>query len=264
MLISLAIGSTRMSSKRTRTEPIGLEVISAAGPRKKAAARKVTIKKPSPMQISGAQQTVRRGSVVDIALPNRGWVTAAVGKKAAVAKDRDVNVEEAIVLLKGRPSIPFLKDHTLRLLQTSERWPHLPLAYLETMARSVGRIEVEPSTSLYLGTAWLLDAEARIAVTNRHVASIFTLRPNGPPLIHPSLSAFVNFAPHGGGSKQRFFVQEVLFMAPTAAPDVAFLRLSPTSIDGSNMLPPALKLQEDFAKKDEIAVIGGLGLRIRG
>ena len=88
--------------------------------------------------------------------------------------DEKGRLAEAVILTVGRPAI-LVKDNSFTV-DASDVWAarlEAARANIETVIRSVGRIEVinHPRGFAYLGTGWLVAPD--IIVTNRHVAEAF-------------------------------------------------------------------------------------------
>jgi endonuclease G len=167
---------------------------------------------------------------------------------------------EAIVLQFGRPSL-LVKDGTFEV-PASDIWHSRLMARkdrLDSAIRSVGRLELLNHSKQWAGTAWMITET--IAVTNRHVALLFSQQRNGEfsfmrnPFNKP-YGARIDF-------KEEFLqpavfeidVADILYVADNddRFPDLAFLRLK--SADAP--LPPPIPLYDGkLTSKQLIAVIG--------
>ena len=156
---------------------------------------------------------------------------------------------EAIVLRFGRPSLITWNgqfDPPRSSVWRDRLEPYR--ATIESAAHSVGRVEVRGMAgNSHLGTAWMIGGE--VAVTNRHVASIFASRGNGVfPIARSSNGrphdVFVDFlAERDNPNIHEMRVREVLFIADDDPnePDIAFLRVEALDLP----IPPPLALSSD-------------------
>lgn len=172
---------------------------------------------------------------------------------------RDV---EAIILEAGRPAL-LIRGGTFEV-PVGDAWALLLAAQrakLEAAVRSVGRVEIPNHLSAKTaGTAWMI--APRIAVTNRHVAEIFSEASGADYLFtrntrSEEYQVYINFgAEYQVPSVQLRRVTRVLWIAPPSQPDIAFLELEdrelpPPLLLGAAPVPPP---QQGVAQK--IAVIG--------
>jgi endonuclease G len=124
---------------------------------------------------------------------------------------------------------------------------------------AVGRVEILNYALDYVGTAWMIRPD--VAVTNRHVASLFATPGNGvfPLALGATGSPFevdVDFLEElDNPSAAAVRVEEVLFIsdARDTEPDLAFLRLRSTA----DSLPLPLVLSEASAHGGEVVVTIG-------
>lgn len=150
---------------------------------------------------------------------------------------------EAIVERFGRPSLIVFGGSFEE--PESEEWkarlnPHR--AGILDAITSVGRVDIRFHALPFGGTAWMVGED--IAVTNRHVANLFSHRRNGVFPFSANLDgrayeAAVDFAEeHNSPVSMEVKVTEVLFIAEDGdgVPDVAFLRVEP--LDGSELPTP--------------------------
>lgn len=143
---------------------------------------------------------------------------------------------EAIILEDLRPAYKFHRDK----IQTHGNYDRIDLVnsnktLLEEVSKNVGRVDLlNHSTMEYVGTGWLVSKD--IVVTNRHVANLFA---------NPRWAGGWDFASGSFGRPLRVEIDcvrerdssnhiqrmarvtEILFIAPQAAPDMAFLRVMP-------------------------------------
>lgn len=175
---------------------------------------------------------------------------------AAAAGDRGL---EAIVERHGRPSL-FIFDGMYEppLLDPWAERLEAALAAIQVAIAATGRVEVPGIGVSHLGTAWMI--EDNIAVTNRHVADLFTRIRNGAYEIRNDTNGVpfkvvVDFLAEADNTASReVAVTGVLYVASAAMdePDVAFLELDPTQA------PPAVPLADDKAllPQEFLAAIG--------
>ena len=165
---------------------------------------------------------------------------------------------EKIVRATGRPVLS-IRNGTFEVPQVGRWRGPLEAArpQLERAIVSVGRVELANHPDLdWGGTAWIIGEN--MAVTNRHVAELFTQR-EGERLVFRSgqsgpIRASLDFRrEHGLKATLAVVVEEILFLAPdkSDAPDVALLRLAA----GAQHLPIALA---DFEPEPgrKVAAIG--------
>lgn len=151
---------------------------------------------------------------------------------AAANSDRGL---EAIVERHGRPSLlifdgmyepPLLDPWAERLAASVEA--------LQLAIAATGRVEVKGIGSSHLGTAWMIDEG--IAVTNRHVAELFTRPRNGTFDIRTDpdgqpYRVLIDFLAEADNTQSKELqVTGVLFVASDVQgeSDVAFLELDPS------------------------------------
>jgi endonuclease G len=135
---------------------------------------------------------------------------------------------------------------------------------LHAVIPSAGRIDLRNHRLDWVGTAWMVDPG--VAVTNRHVASEFATRDNGgfgflQNLGAPPVSASVDWRhEHRQVEESRFRVEEVIWIEPPGAVDVALLRIAQQGENGE-AAPPVINLlqRDEFENADVgswVAVIG--------
>ena len=155
------------------------------------------------------------------------------GLALATASSTDRGLE-AIVERNGRPSLLILDGmyEPPQLAVWAERLDAVAET-LHTAIASTGRVEVRGIASTHLGTAWMI--ADNVAVTNRHVAALFTRSRNGVWELRVDTngqpySVFVDFLAEADGTASReVAVTGVLYVASGRdEPDVAFLELDAT------------------------------------
>lgn len=123
--------------------------------------------------------------------------------------------------------------------------------------RAIGRVEPEhPTARSYFGTAWVVNAGAGSALTNRHVAEAIWKRL--PHLVERTARGFrlrggvyVDFLGEAGNrARNRFRVIEAVFNPTADGPgftrlDAAVLRLEPAAPDGAD-LPPEIGISTNL------------------
>ena len=175
---------------------------------------------------------------------------------AAAAGDRGL---EAIVERHGRPSL-FIFDGMYEppLLTPWADRLEAALAAIRVAIAATGRVEVKGIAASHLGTAWMI--EENIAVTNRHVADLFTRMRNGVYEIRNDVNGqpfkvVVDFLAEADNTASReVAVTGVLYVASTALdePDVAFLELDPTQAPP----PPPMGDDKVLLPQEFLAAIG--------
>lgn len=170
---------------------------------------------------------------------------------------------EAIILAELRPAY-FVVDDKIQLSDSPvEEDPDLVAAIrekkedLEKVGLSVGRVDLFKHWNLsYAGTGWLIDDD--IAVTNRHVASIFAETDwSGryrfkKGIFNEEMEARLDYVrQHGGGPRRRADVLDVLYIAGSRQADIAFLRVETTGD-----VEPILLLEQAPASGTPIAAVG--------
>lgn len=140
---------------------------------------------------------------------------------------------EAIILDRLRPSYLILEDK----IQIHGEYDHGAVLEtnketLEAITRGVGRVDLfHHSTLSYAGTGWLVEKD--IAVTNRHVANIFTDRDwlgryvFAQGAFGEAMEARMDYVRQSKSSllRRRADILEVLYIAGPREPDIAFLRV---------------------------------------
>ncbi len=198
----------------------------------------------------------------------KSWMNIAEGK-ALVTDEGEATASgrlltETIVKPNARP-VMLIRDNqatTGFLGPESQVWAgriDAAKPLLDQVIPSVGRVEVinNPDFS-WLGTGWLVADD--VIVTNRHVASEFgRLGPAG---------FIFRMGANGGLQSSRidfleedqrtstfdFDVESIIWIAPAAESDVAFLRVRQTS--GGRPLPPKIPLAETVTPDEFVATIG--------
>lgn len=141
---------------------------------------------------------------------------------------------EKIIRDTGRPAL-LVQGGTFQVAETDFWGKPLEAArpVLEQAIRSVGRVELRDHPERdWGGTAWIVDSG--IAVTNRHVANLFSTLREGQPVFRRSPSrrpirASVDFVrEYNSDEILEIAVEEVLYLAleEEGVPDVALLRLA--------------------------------------
>ena len=143
---------------------------------------------------------------------------------------------EAIILEDLRPAY-FIENDQITIHGDYDRIDLIQAnkAMLEGVCKNVGRVDLFNHTSLeYAGTGWMIADD--IAVTNRHVAHVFS-QPRwqggwefstgvfGRPMRVELDFLRQNRQPQGQLRMAR--ATEILFVAPSTGPDIAFLRVIP-------------------------------------
>lgn len=161
---------------------------------------------------------------------------------------------EAIVRPRGRPSLRIASSGKYEE-PTAEPWVSaLSLPDVRKMlgerGASVGRVELGGIKAPFIGTAWMIGAD--LAVTNRHVASIFTARWGAGWRMFWHSGVRVDFGVTGAGPEAK--VAEVLYVAEAHEPDIAILRLEAPA---GQTLPPAIPIAAELPQPGAlIAAIG--------
>ncbi|BCA58144.1 phospholipase D-like domain-containing protein [Sphingomonas sp. HMP6] len=169
-------------------------------------------------------------------------IVRALGRPVFIIADNKVTEE-----FSG-PSSDVWKD---RISEARDR--------LNAVIPSVGRIEVNnhPDFS-WVGTGWLIDSD--IIVTNRHVAVEFGRRDNARFVFRtglnnaPMVSRIDFLEEYQRAAAAEFSIADILWIAPTDGPDVAFLRVSRQN--GQHALAPPLLLASEINPDDFVATIG--------
>ena len=171
---------------------------------------------------------------------------------------------KSIVLRKGRPVLPIqrnevdvrvIDDDAAELIRARL---HAASAFLRAAIPAVGRIEVQNNPFYdWVGTGWLVAPE--VIVTNRHVAQAFGMRDAARFVFRPGLDASrpqagrIDFLEEIGlGEPLEVALAEIVWIAPDAGPDVAFLRLAAARPD----VAPIALADAAPASGAQVAVIG--------
>ncbi|WP_258803130.1 DNA/RNA non-specific endonuclease [Pseudarthrobacter sp. NS4] len=176
--------------------------------------------------------------------------------------DRIQFAQETIVLRTGRPVLAVVDDEAQLVFSDPESsvWesrlrdasPRLVRA-----ARAVGRIEVEGHSLAWLGTGWLVGPD--VVVTNRHVAAEFG-RHDGTTFVFKQgiggsrMQASIDFLEEIGSTSERTFrLNRILHIEDANGPDLAFVRVTPTS---AHSLATPIGLSTHSDDDGMVAVIG--------
>lgn len=169
-------------------------------------------------------------------------IVKAVGRPVFIIADNKVTED-----FSG-PSSDIWKD---RIVEARER--------IDRVIPAVGRIEVNNNPDYtWVGTGWLIDSN--IIVTNRHVAVEFGRRDGGRFVFRtglnnaPMVSRIDFLEEYQRSAAAEFLVVEILWIAPTDGPDVAFLRL--IRQPGQPPLAQPVTLAGSIDGNDFIATIG--------
>ncbi|MGR6341499.1 trypsin-like serine peptidase [Priestia megaterium] len=174
---------------------------------------------------------------------------------------------ESIIRSIGRPVLQII--HSTYVPPISSEWNQKLSNYRENIEHSilaVGRIEVRDHPALeWIGTGWLL--KSNIIVTNCHVANEFAKKEGGDFTFRYNfrnipIQARIDFREEYGQPEQfEFNVEKVLYMGDfndeldPSKPDLAFLQISSSSLEGS--LPEPIKLSEErISANKDVVVIG--------
>jgi hypothetical protein len=202
--------------------------------------------------------------------PTLESVQERVGALESMGPDSALAVE-TIVNRVGRPILEVANDDYIVEGPEAAIWEaRLGNATVRTVLRraipSVGRIEVDNHPDLtWVGTGWIIADD--VVVTNRHVAAEFAALSatdagrsfvfrRGWPDRNIRMSARVDFRRElRNNSSRRFIVREVLHIEDDDGPDLAFLRVEPTSPAGS--LSPSLPTSKRKAEVQQyVATVG--------
>lgn len=137
-------------------------------------------------------------------------------------------------------------------------------AVLEAAIPSVGRLDLRNHRKAYVGTAWVVRPD--VVVTNAHVAREFAHADGGAFAYDTNFQgrkvrAYLDrYREYRTGNESVFRLREVLWIAGSGEPDVAFLRVDRVD-DDQNALPAPIDLATDdeFAALDPeawLAVVG--------
>lgn len=176
--------------------------------------------------------------------------------------DRFEFVQETIVLRTGRPVLAVVGDEAQLVFSDPEStvWKsrlQKASAHLVSAARAVGRIEVEGHDLAWLGTGWLVRPD--VVVTNRHVAAEFG-RNDGTSFVFKQgiggsqMNASIDFLEEIGSTRERTFrLNRILHIEDSDGPDLAFVRVTPTS---EHSLAAPIGLSAYSEDNEMVAVIG--------
>ena len=212
--------------------------------------------------------TKTAGRELDRAATALARLVETPGEAALPGLDHPDFREEAIVLRTGRPVFD-VRDGAavLESALDAEVWQRrlaepAVAARLARAITAVGRIEVDnhPLAIDYVGTGWLI--EPGVIVTNRHVAAEFAERQGdgfrfrrGFDRAHP-VGARIDFLEEiDNPAALELAITEILYLAPAHAPDVALLRLAPST--GAALETPPIPLARGrLDATAPVAVIG--------
>ena len=182
--------------------------------------------------------------------------------------DEKGRLAEAVILTVGRPAI-LVKDNSFTV-DASDVWAarlEAARANIETVIRSVGRIEVinHPRGFAYLGTGWLVAPD--IIVTNRHVAEAFAKKEGAEfsfrknTILNQKIGVNIDFREEFQvDAQEQFEALKVLYIDENDSPDIAFVQISTKNLVGGaivNLSSSAIPLaDDDIQDESEIAVIG--------
>jgi hypothetical protein len=138
------------------------------------------------------------------------------------------------------------------------------LAKIETAIKASGRIEMlSDNTKSYVGTAWVVDKNNGIAVTNRHSVSEFATVETTTTAINNNIQVMINFKgehpdPDPPDPSQKgiyFLVKKVLYVS--FVEDIAFLQVETINSKGEK-LPEKIKLAAGgiLSAKKDVCLIG--------
>ncbi|WP_448659137.1 trypsin-like serine peptidase [Sphingomonas sp. CJ99] len=171
---------------------------------------------------------------------------------------------ESIVKAVGRPVFIIADNKVTEDFSgpSSEIWKERIVGARERIDRvipAVGRIEVNNHPDFtWVGTGWLVDSD--IIVTNRHVAVEFGRRDNARFVYRtglnnaPMVSRIDFLEEYQRSAAAEFAVAEILWIAPTDGPDVAFLRVVRQA--GQPPLAQPVPLANAIDGNDFVATIG--------
>lgn len=166
---------------------------------------------------------------------------------------------EAIILAEMRPAYFVINDEIIvegdydeldALVERKE--------LLERKARNVGRVDLlHHATHEFVGTGWLVEQD--IIVTNRHVAEMFAQAElNGGYTFRPgvdsqTLDVMMDYVRQHKSDlpPRRAFATEVIYVAGSREPDLAFIRVQ--TVDDTE----PLELSSKLGKKDQPVVAVG-------
>ncbi len=171
--------------------------------------------------------------------------------------------QESIIMRRNRPVLNIFQDKAVLDFQSqaeSEIWKerlHGAAEGLTSVAKSVGRVNLQNSPHAWVGTAWLVGED--IIVTNRHVADYFAARGGeGFNFIQDDggeILAELDFLKEFDNPEKRVFqLTDVLDIVPRPGPDIAFFRIEQASGDGSLAAP--IPLSRSPEKTSSAVVIG--------
>jgi V8-like Glu-specific endopeptidase len=132
------------------------------------------------------------------------------------------------------------------------------LAHLQTIARSVGRIQArQDTTTAFDAIATGFVVAPGVVATNCHVVTDLANDPPSDMLLRYPDNTFINFDDSQVDSpSHEFKVTGVLAWPNQLGVDVALLKVETTSLDGSSNLPAPLRLDAPATGEQAIAVIG--------
>lgn len=176
------------------------------------------------------------------------------GNRDPFGRDERASLEAVIKADGSRPSLLLRRGEANANHPLARSWANSIVATRDTirkLALSVGRIEpAQPSSTNYFGTGWVVNSEAGLILTNRHVMDKMLGRPT--TIFEPQGSryrihdgVFIDFDCETGiDTVNRFQIVEATPARAAgdqfAALDVAVLRIEPLSGDGGSRsaVPP--------------------------
>lgn len=207
------------------------------------------IQAPLPTGLSGLMRDTELREEI-LSLAEDGSLGASLGldntKLSSILADPSGSAEfstrpfsEAIVRLSGRPSLLVQNDQVTlpTSLVLAKRLKSHTKKFTPPL-KSVGRVELVGHLDFeWIGTGWMIDSD--IVVTNRHVAAEFarkSLSGTGYAFIrgmnNQEIISKIDFREeYRVVGAAEFHIERVLYISPFSddAPDVAFLRVIPTS-----------------------------------
>lgn len=191
-------------------------------------------------------------------------VRESVAHDRAPLESLGIDFLEAIVQRVGRPPLLIRNDAVeLEPLDDFPAGTDEQIKGVESFVKSVGRVEFLNHSMAWAGTGWVIaeDNGTRVVATNRHVAELVARRTfSGAGTFLRSPTSGVRYGVNLDFKEEvasrpdearPFEVREVVYLADSASPDVALLRIA------GDDLPSALPLAEAEAEPgDLVAIIG--------
>ncbi|CAN7510270.1 phospholipase D-like domain-containing protein [Phenylobacterium sp. LjRoot225] len=251
-------------SDRGRVSSVAQQIREASNPDVQADIDALlTQPKARPAWLKEAQPAMERR------LSNRPASRAHLGPLAVnegMAPSEEIGVRETIVFAIGTP-VYVVRDGRVDLDSAraeAKAWRTLLAKHDASMTSallSVGRIDVDNfvDDSPYVGTAWVIDDG--LIVTNRHVASLFA-EASGAHFkfrlgfdARTPIGVRVDFLEEfGNTAAAEVAVERIVWVAPEAGPDVAFLKLAESSTLVGRK--PLIRSTEALRPKSPVAVVG--------